>query len=398
MLNKDIKIIDLGFHPFADTFIKKKQLNFSEPIYHLACYLNKKTGIIRNGITTDAHSRYNMYDYSYTSSNSNFSKQYWQNYAKNLIDNFNINKRTKILEIGSNDGYLLKNLNKKSKEVYGVDASKFMCNLSKKNKIKTFNFVFNKKNSFLIKKKLNNFDFIIANNVLNHSDNVVDFIKGVKNIIKKDGIFIFELPYWYNLVINKQFDQIYHEHVNYFTVKSSQYLLNKCGMEIIKIEETSYHGGSIKIFSRIKKGVINSETRKYIKKETEAGLFKEKTYKKLMLELNAKKKNFVKKIIQLKEKKYKIIGMGAPAKGNTFLNFLKLDNILIDFITDNSKFKINKYTPLSRIPIKSDKSIKKLNGKICIIFLSWNLEKILKPKLKKLKKNFIFLNFFKNFS
>jgi SAM-dependent methyltransferase len=393
--NRDIKIIDLGFHPYADTFIKKDQLNYSEPVFQLSCYLNKQTGIIRNSIITDEKSRYNLYDYSYTSSNSKYSRNYWEEYSRDIKQELKINDNSKILEVGSNDGFLLKCFRKYTKKLWGADASKFMCVLAKKNKIKTFNLIFNQKNSKKIKNKIGKVDVIISNNVLNHSNDVLDFIRGAKNLLNQDGTFIFELPYWYNLVLHEQFDQIYHEHVNYFTVKSSEFLLKKCGLQIIKIKETEYHGGSIRIYSKIKRnGKINSETKKYILRETKLGLFKEGTYKKIMSNLNKKKITFLKKIIDYKKKNYKIVGIGAPAKGNTFLNFLKLDNCFIDFITDGSKFKINKYTPLSRIPILSDEHLKKIKGKLCVIFLSWNLEKILKPKLLKYKKRIKFIKFF----
>ena len=150
---KDIKILDLGFHPYADTFLRKDQLNNSEPVYQLSCYLSKKTGVIRNGIKTDADSRYNLYDYSYTSSNSSYSKNYWEQYAKNLSQELNITDNFRILEIGSNDGYLLKCFKKYTSKTWGVDASKLMCALSKKNSIKTLNLIFNLKNSKKIKKK-----------------------------------------------------------------------------------------------------------------------------------------------------------------------------------------------------------------------------------------------------
>jgi len=397
MLNKnqDIKIIDLGFHPYADTFIKKDQLNYSEPVFQLSCYLNKQTGIIRNSIVTDEKSRYNLYDYSYTSSNSKYSRNYWEEYSRDIKQELKINDNSKILEVGSNDGFLLKCFRKYTTKLWGADASKFMCELAKKNKIKTFNLIFNQKNSEKIKNKIGKVDVIISNNVLNHSNDVLDFIRGAKNLLSQDGTFIFELPYWYNLVLYEQFDQIYHEHVNYFTVKSSEFLLKKCGLQIVKIKETEYHGGSIRIYSKIKRNIkINSETKKYILRETKLGLFKEETYKKIMSNLNKKKISFLKKIIAYKKKNYKIVGIGAPAKGNTFLNFLKLDNCFIDFITDGSKFKINKYTPLSRIPILSDEHLKKIKGKLCVIFLSWNLEKILKPKLLKYKKRIKFIKFF----
>jgi SAM-dependent methyltransferase len=336
-----------------------------------------------------------LYDYSYTSSNSKYSRNYWEEYSKNIKQELKINENSKILEVGSNDGFLLKCFRKYTKKIWGADASKFMCTLAKKNKIKTFNLIFNQKNSKKIKNKIGKVDVIISNNVLNHSNDVLDFILGAKNLLNQDGTFIFELPYWYNLVLHEQFDQIYHEHVNYFTVKSSEFLLKKCGLQIVKIKETEYHGGSIRIYSKIKRnGKINLETKKYILRETKLGLFKEETYKKIMSNLNKKKISFLKKIIDYKKKNYKIVGIGAPAKGNTFLNFLKLDNCLIDFITDGSKFKINKYTPLSRIPILSDEYLKKIKENMCVIFLSWNLEKILKPKLLKYKKRIKFIKFF----
>lgn len=393
--HQDVKIIDLGFHPYADTFIKKNQLNYSEPVFQLSCYLNKQTGVIRNSIITDEKSRYNLYDYSYTSSNSKYSRNYWEEYSKDIKQELKINENFKILEVGSNDGFLLKCFRKYTKKLWGADASKFMCILAKKNKIPTFNLIFNQKNSKKIKNKIGKVDVIISNNVLNHSNDVLDFILGAKNLLNHNGTFIFELPYWYNLVLYKQFDQIYHEHVNYFTVKSSEYLLKKCGLQIVKIKETEYHGGSIRIYSKIKRNVkINLETKKYISKETRLGLFKEATYRKMMANLKEKKISFLKKIINYKEKNYKIVGIGAPAKGNTFLNFLKLDSCLIDFITDGSRFKINKYTPLSRIPILSDGHLRKIKSNICVIFLSWNLEKILKPKLLKYNKKIKFIKFF----
>jgi 2-polyprenyl-3-methyl-5-hydroxy-6-metoxy-1,4-benzoquinol methylase len=393
--NKNIKIIDLGFHPYADTFINKKQLNFSEPVFQLSCFLNKETGVIKNAIRTDEASRYNLYDYSYTSSNSIYSKNYWKKYSQDIKEELNVNSNFKILEIGSNDGYLLKCFKKHTHKIWGVDASKLMCSIARKKKISTFNLIFNLKNSKKIKEKIGKVDVIISNNVLNHSNDVIDFILGAKNLLNKNGTFVFELPYWYNLVLNEQFDQIYHEHVYYFTIKSSEFFLRKCGLQIVQIRETEYHGGCIRVYAKIKSNIKRSFlVKKYINKENKLGLFKEKTYKIIMKNLNKKKLSFLEKIIDFKKKNYKIVGIGAPAKGNTFLNFLKLDNNFIDFITDGSKFKINKYTPLSRILIVPDNYLKKIKKKICIIFLSWNLEKILKPKILKYNKNIKFINFF----
>jgi len=157
----NIKIFDLGEHPFADTFISKNDLKKKEPIYPLRCVLDKKSGCIFNEVITSDKKRYNLYDYSYTSSNSNYSKNYWREYAIEFKKKYR--SQGKILEVGCNDGFLLEHLNKKGFETYGCDASKFISNLSKN-------------------KKIGKVDDVIANNVVNHSNNPDDFFKG-KNFI-----------------------------------------------------------------------------------------------------------------------------------------------------------------------------------------------------------------------
>ena len=142
-MTKISEIINLGMHPFADTFIKKNQLNKSEPVYPLKCYLNHSNYLISNSIETDENNRYNLYEYSYTSSNSSYSKKYWKEYAINIIKNFKIDKNKKFLEIGSNDGYLLSKFKKKAtNKVLGIDASNFMTKLANKKNIKTLNIIF----------------------------------------------------------------------------------------------------------------------------------------------------------------------------------------------------------------------------------------------------------------
>ena len=388
----NIKIFELGIHPFADTFISKDNINKKEPLYPLNCLLDKKSGCIFNEIITPDTKRYNLYDYSYTSSNSNYSKNYWKNYALKFSQKFK--KKGKILEIGCNDGFLLKHLNNYGFDTYGCDASKFITNLFKNKKIKVMNYIFNFKNSKKITQKIGKVDYVIANNVVNHSNNPDNFFKGVKNILNDDGHFIFEQPYWLEMMKTSRIDQIYHEHITYFTLKFAKWLLEKNGMFIHNYEVTEYHGGSLKIEARIK---INSnrnskiKIKEAIKKEINYGLFKKQIYKNLNLKLQNKKKSLLKKINFYKKRNYKIIGIGAAAKANTFLCYFDLNNKLIDFITDSSKFKIGKFTPKTRIPIYSDERINKFREKIVAIILSWNISNMLKVKLKKINRNLKFI-------
>ena len=388
----NIKIFELGIHPFADTFISKDNINKKEPLYPLNCLLDKKSGCIFNEIITPDTKRYNLYDYSYTSSNSNYSKNYWKNYALKFSQKFK--KKGKILEIGCNDGFLLKHLNNYGFDTYGCDASKFITNLFKNKKIKVMNYIFNFKNSKKITQKIGKVDYVIANNVVNHSNNPDNFFKGVKNILNDDGHFIFEQPYWLEMMKTSRIDQIYHEHITYFTLKFAKWLLEKTGMFIHNSEVTEYHGGSLKIEARIK---INSnrnskiKIKEEIKKEINYGLFKKQIYKNLNLKLQNKKKSLLKKINFYKKRNYKIIGIGAAAKANTFLCYFDLNNKLIDFITDSSKFKIGKFTPKTRIPIYSDERINKFREKIVAIILSWNISNMLKVKLKIIIRNLKFI-------
>ena len=386
-------ILDLGLHPFADTFISKNKLKKKEPIISLKVYLCKKTGIIQVGNITKAEERYNLYDYSYTSANSEYSRNHWKNFYKDIIK-FLKKKQINVYEIGSNDGFLLSNFKKFGHKVMGIDASKFMTSLANKNKIFTLQKIFNFKNSKEILKKYGRCDLIIANNVLNHSNDPMDFIKGVHNILSDKGTFVFELPYWLKTVNTQKFDQIYHEHITYFTVLMAFNVLKKNNFQIKKITQNNYHGGSIRVFSQKSlQPKLNDKISRYIKLEKEKGLFKIKTYKKIFKFIKKKKKEVVDQIKYYKSKKYVIVGIGAAAKANTLINTFDLNYNHINFITESSKYKIGKFTPKSRIPIYNDKKLAKYK-KICAILFTWNLKTQLKKKLLSINKSINFIEVF----
>lgn len=386
------KIIDLGMHPYADTFINKDQLNKTEPVYPLQCFLDEKTGYIKVGCETSPDERYNLYDYSYTSSNSEFSKKYWESYAIEVCKKLKITKQLNIAEIGSNDGYLAKQFQSKGHNVLGIDSSAYMSKIANKLGINTHCGIFDSNLSKTIINKYNKMDLIIANNVFNHSNDPLDFALGIKNLLSPDGVFIFEVPYWYNTVIDKKFDQIYHEHVSYFTVKSSVELLKQIGLTVFDVDVVDYHGGSIRVYSKINPTEISLNVSNLINKEEEKGLFKIETYSKFMIDIKIKRAKFLKKLYNILEKNIPVVAVGVAAKGNTFLNFYNLDSTSIDYVTDISIHKKNKYTPLTRIPIQDDKTVFEQYDEVYVIILSWNISNMLKKKLKEINKNIKFLN------
>ena len=390
---KNKLILDLGKHPFADTFIEKKKLKKKEPIYPLKVFMCKESGIIQVGNITKPEDRYNLYDYSYTSGNSEYSRNHWKSFCKDVTKNIKI-KKCKVYEIGSNDGFLLSNFKKFGHKVMGIDASKFMVNIANKKKIPTIQEIFTEKSSKKILKKYGKGNLIVANNVLNHANDPNNFIKGVSNLLDNDGTFVFELPYWLKTVKSGKFDQIYHEHVTYFTIYMAYNILKKNSFQITKIEQNEYHGGSIRVYSKKNlKPKLNTRIKNYINNEKKGGIFDNKIYNKISKFIIQKKNKTIKQIKHYKSKGYIIAGIGAAAKANTLINTFGLNNTHIDFITESSKYKIGKYTPKSRIPIYNDKKLTKYK-KICAILLTWNLKKQLKKKLLTINKDINFIEVF----
>jgi len=385
------KIIDLGMHPFADTFIGESQLGMSEPVYPLECFLNKDTGEVKVGVRTEAHGRYVAYDYSYTSANSKFSRDHWVNYAKEVDEKLNLSKNSNVVEIGSNDGFLTKQFKDMGYKVLGVDPSPYVNDLALELGVKTHCDFFGYETSNHIEKDFGQADLIIANNVFNHTNDVEDFTKGVVNLLKSDGVFVYELPYWYNTIKDQKFDQIYHEHVTYFTAKFSYELLKKYGLEIIDIDIVDYHGGSLRVFAKKKDEVcLRPHIKRMIDEEESFGLFEENTYKKFMQDLYQKRNVFLENIYRIKSEGHSIIGIGAAAKGNTLLNFYNLDSSVLDYITDSSEHKKGKYTPLTRIPIVGDEIFAEYDNVYALI-LSWNISDIIKDNLKNINRKIEFL-------
>ncbi len=384
--NKNIQeIINLGDHSFADRFIPISKIKFKDPKYPLILDLCKKCNFIQSRYITKPEHRYISMDYSYTSSNSNYSKNHWIEFSKYVANKTEI-KNKKIIEIGSNDGFLSYQLKKMGAKVLGVDASKFMVELSKK-KIDSIHTIFTFKESKRIKKFFGKADIIIANNVFNHSDKPLDFLKGVKNLLNRNSLFFFEQPNFTKGILSLKFDQIYHEHISYLTVKNIQSLLKYSGFKINNLSKNEYHGGSLRTIAVNSDATFKKfDTKKLIEYENKNKIYTINFYRKIMKKIIKKKIILIDKLIKYTKSGYTLCGIGAGAKSNTFLTFYGLNNNLIKFLTDSSKFKQNKYTPLTRIVIKSDDEIAKYKKIVCLI-LSWNIGDIVIKKIKKINKH-----------
>jgi len=387
--NKNTKqILNLGEQPLADSFIPKDKLdkNYDTTSELTVCLCNKCKNIQLETICP-AENRYTIVDYSYTSSNSNYAKNHWNEYANSIESS---KEKALCVEIGSNDGYLIEQFKSKNFNCLGIDPSPTMNKLANNKGIETITSVFNYSISEKIINKYGKAELIIANNVFNHSDEPKNFMMGIKNLLSETGTFILEVPYWKISVDSRKIDQVYFEHVTYITATSIKYLTTELGLYLNDIKLNEYHGGSIRLYiSKKNNESINVKT--HIEKETY--LFSEDLYKNIMNEIKTNIDNFHIKLNNLlkKDPNTIIIGIGAAAKGNTFLNLYKLNNKIIKYITDTSKYKQGKYTPNTRIPIVDDNIFSKFTNPYAIM-LSWNISDFLKNKLREINPNIIFLN------
>lgn len=387
------KILDFGQHSYADTFIAENQLHLSEPAFPLQLFLNAESGSIQLGFVSNDDERYNLYEYSYTSSNSKVSRNHWDEFA-----DFAINKYRSYnfaVEVGSNDGYLIKQFAKNNKKILGVDCSKQMCDLANANDVNSIQRVFGLSVAKEIEEAYGKADIIMANNVFNHSNNPLDFAKAVARLLSKDGVFIFEVPYWLCMVESNRFvDMVYHEHISYFTVKSCVNLLKAAGLVMVDYQIVDYHGGSLRVEAKLAGNVENEQKiLEAIEKETAAGLFDLHFYAKFQKKLELDRANWLQNFYDLlkNDPGAVVIGVGAAAKANTWLNWHRLDKTLLHCITDASKSKQGKYTPLSRIPIASDDEFAKHERPYALI-LSWNISTELKQILLKINPNIRFIS------
>jgi ubiquinone/menaquinone biosynthesis C-methylase UbiE len=360
-----IEFFNLGKLPpsdyFAVTTIKAKKV----PLFKLSVGRCVNCNLVQNRFLVSANIRYEKFKYSYNSANSNYAKDHWKDYV-NKISKFFI-KDLKFLDIGCNDGYLLNLVQKKTQSnyIYGLDASNFQIYQSKR-KYKKINFFCNYgENASKIFKK-HYFDIITLNNVFNHSSKPLLLLKEIKKILSKNGTIVIEVPNWIKTVQKKTWDQIYHEHVSYFTPYTIAQILNKAGFKILKIDNIEFHGGSLRVLANKSESLIHNK-----KKYEDVSLEKCKKLAKIADYIRLK---INKKINSIKNTP--IYLFGAPAKGNTLINYFGLDHKSILACIETSKNKIGKYMPKSCIPIISEKKFIKKNS--YIINLCWNIPFIFK--------------------
>ena len=381
--NTDLKrVVSLGYQPLANNLINKK--NEKCDLYPLEVNYCPTCHNCQLSVAVEPKKMFS--NYLYTSSTSKVFRNHFIEAAKKYSKELKLNKKKSyIIDIGSNDGVALKPfIDLGFKNILGIEPAKNLAKLANKNKIKTFNGFLEKKN---IKKIKKNADLILASNVFAHSDKLKEMADCMFSLLSKKGTIVIEVQYLMNTLKDLTFDNIYHEHYNYWSLTSLTYFFNQFGAKIFKSEKIDTHGGSIRIYVKKDKSIkIDSSVKKMLKEEEDFGITRFTTYQKFGEKVYKIRENVLENIKELKKNNKTIIGYGAPAKATTALNFFGISKE-IDFIVEDNNLKHNKFIPGVKIAIKSKSQIK--NKKNILIVLAWNFYNDIKKNNSNLSDNFI---------
>lgn len=375
------RVISLGYQPLANNLLNKK--NEKTELYPLEVNYCENCHNCQLSVAVDPKKMFS--NYLYTSSTSKIFRDHFISAANKYIKDFKLRPKTSyIIDVGSNDGVALRPfLNLKFKNILGIEPAKNLSKLANKNNIKTFNGFLEKKNLNKIKK---NADLILASNVFAHSDNLKEMAECMKKLLKKNGTIIIEVQYLLNTLKDLTFDNIYHEHYNYWSLTSLINFFKQFNLTIFRAEKINTHGGSIRVYLKNGNIKVESNVKSLLREENNFGIKKFSTYQKFADKIYEIRKNVVNNLNNLKKENNKIIGYGSPAKATTALNFFGITN-QIDFIIEDNKLKHNKFVPGVKIPIFSKNKIKKKVNQILV--LAWNFFDEIKKNNSNLSENFI---------
>ena len=380
--NQDMKrVLSLGLMPLANNLNSNAKTQSTK--YPLEVNLCNKCFNCQLSYVVDPKKMFK--NYLYLSSTSSIFVDHFKKAAEKYIKRLKLKSNSCIIDIGSNDGIALKPfLDKGFNNVIGVEPAKNVAILAKKRGIKTINSFFNNQ---ILKKIKNKSELIMASNVFAHTDQIDEITQTVKKILKDKGLFIIEIQYLLNTLKDYTFDNIYHEHVNYWCLHSLKTYFEKFDLQIIDAEKIDTHGGSLRVYiSRKNKFKISRSVKKILDEEIKSGIKDGKIFDNFREKVENKKKTVVTNFKKIKKKYKNIYGYGAPAKATTLINYFGISDY-IDFVFEDNKLKHNRYIPNTKIKIISKENFNKNVG--CLVVFAWNFFINIKNKNKKLSKNII---------
>ena len=376
----DLTFLNLGISPIANDLIERSRLNEKETLYPLHVRTCRACAFVQ---LPEIASREELFrsDYLYYSSYSTSWLKHSEEYAKKMISSLHLVESDLVMEIASNDGYLLQYFLQENVKVIGVEPAADVAKIAEKKGIPTVVDFFGKE---LANKLVQEFQpkLMVANNVLAHVPDIHDFIAGFSTLISPDGLITFEFPHLLNLIEGNLFDTIYHEHYSYLSITALLPIFSHHDLKIIDVEKIKTHGGSLRIFVARKssKWVVSEVVEGIVKQESEFDPRSEFIQEKLRLDTVNVKIDLLEELIKLKKEGKVVAAYGAAAKGNTLLNYAGIDSDLIEYVVDLNPHKQNKFLPGSRIPVVGLDYLIESKPDVLLV-LPWNIAMEVKSQL-----------------
>lgn len=369
------EFVDLGHSPPSNSFLTEQQLLEPEVFYPLKLFVCDNCFLVQIDEYKKSSEIFSD-KYAYFSSVSETWLRHAQEYTTMIVDRLRLNSRSMVVEIASNDGYLLQYFCKKKIPNIGIEPSLNVAAAARKKGIDVITEFFGAQLAATLQQQGIHADLIIGNNVLAHVPDVNDFVSGLKILLKDDGVITMEFPHLMELIANRQFDTIYHEHFSYFSFKTVEKLFSSKGLVVYDFEKLETHGGSIRIYAghsdscadRIVDSVVDMR-----KAETDAGMDRLDYYNDFQQQADQVKADLVAFLLAQKKVGKRVAAYGAAAKGNTLLNYCGVKKDLLEFVSDASTHKQGKFLPGSHIPVFSPEVIKKKQPDYVLI-LPWNIK------------------------
>ncbi|HIF02736.1 MAG TPA: class I SAM-dependent methyltransferase [Nitrospinaceae bacterium] len=376
--------LDLGFSPPADQFKRKDQLKEEEVYYPLEVCICEECCLVQLNYVVSPEVLYRN-DYPYESSTTKTGRKHWEAFAERTVSRFNLINNDLVVDIGSNVGVLLEFFKERKLKVQGVDPAANIVLLAKKRGINTICDFFNQGVVETILKKYGKAMIITATNNFAHVDDLENYMENVQRLMADNGIFIFEAPYLASLIRMVEYDTIYHEHLSYLSVKPLVSFFRKFEMEIFDIEQVDIHGGSFRAYVGYKgQREVSDIVDKVIIEEENTGLYSMEKLREFANKVKQNKKELQSLLFSLKNAGKSIVGVSAPAKGMTLLNYCGIGKDTLDVITEKSELKIGRFSPGMHIPIVPDSYLLD-NQPDYALLLAWNFAEEIISNLNEFK-------------
>jgi 2-polyprenyl-3-methyl-5-hydroxy-6-metoxy-1,4-benzoquinol methylase len=367
--------IDLVNSPASNSFLTKEQLNEPEVFYPLKVYTCDKCFLVQLDEYKKSDDIFNS-DYVYFSSYSSTWLDHARRYTEKMLDRFHYSSQSQVVEIASNDGYLLQYFREKNIPVLGIEPTGNTAKVAMEKGIDTVVDFFGVRLAKELKAKGVEADLLLGNNVLAHVPDIVDFVGGMKIILKTDGVITMEFPHVVQLIDNNQFDTIYHEHFSYLSFYTVTEIFASQGLEIFDVEELPTHGGSLRIYAKHKEDTsksISPNVKDLTEKEHAKGVTDITYYNNFGEKALKVKLDVLSFLIEQKRNGKRVAAYGAAAKGNTLLNYCGVKDDLIAYVADANPNKQNKYLPASHIPVVNENWLRSSKTDYVLV-LPWNLK------------------------